>query len=204
MLSLLQVGSILINLGTVNTFEFGFSALEKQACFHVICAAECDETGSQQAVCRSARKHKAPNQVKTQSLNLAFKFACLQVSSLSIENLQEVQGVARRCRSFCYWQCTQFCFLRYVAPQKYKAWRIMYRIAQALTHISDDAGFAAQSLLAALGSVQFVSNVFFAWFVLHERVCQFPCIQAAMHSARAVMAFTAIFPNALNHIGEKN
>ena len=33
------------------------------------------------------------------------------------------------------------------------------------------AGFAAQSLLAALGSIQFVSNVFFAWFVLHERVC---------------------------------
>ena len=33
------------------------------------------------------------------------------------------------------------------------------------------AGFAAQSLLAALGSIQFVSNVVFAWFVLHERVC---------------------------------
>ena len=34
-----------------------------------------------------------------------------------------------------------------------------------------NAGFAAQSLLAALGSIQFVSNVVFAWFVLHERVC---------------------------------
>ena len=32
------------------------------------------------------------------------------------------------------------------------------------------AAFAAQSLLAALGSVQFVSNVFFAYFVLHEKV----------------------------------
>lgn len=32
------------------------------------------------------------------------------------------------------------------------------------------AGFAAQSLLAALGSVQFVSNVFFASFVLKEQV----------------------------------
>ena len=32
------------------------------------------------------------------------------------------------------------------------------------------AGFAAQSLLAALGSVQFVSNVFFASFVLKEKV----------------------------------
>ncbi len=32
------------------------------------------------------------------------------------------------------------------------------------------AGFAAQSLLAALGSIQFVSNVIFAYFVLHEQV----------------------------------
>jgi hypothetical protein len=42
---------------------------------------------------------------------------------------------------------------------------------QRLTMIATIAGFAAQSLLAALGSIQFVSNVFFAWFVLHERVC---------------------------------
>jgi hypothetical protein len=32
------------------------------------------------------------------------------------------------------------------------------------------AGYAAQSLLAALGSVQFVSNVFFASLVLKEKV----------------------------------
>ena len=32
------------------------------------------------------------------------------------------------------------------------------------------AGFAAQSLLAALGSIQFVSNVFFASTVLGEKV----------------------------------
>ena len=32
------------------------------------------------------------------------------------------------------------------------------------------AGFAAQSILAALGSVQFVSNVLFAWLVLQEKV----------------------------------
>ena len=31
-------------------------------------------------------------------------------------------------------------------------------------------GFAAQSLLAALGSIQFVSNVIFASMVLHEKV----------------------------------
>jgi drug/metabolite transporter (DMT)-like permease len=31
-------------------------------------------------------------------------------------------------------------------------------------------GFAAQSLLAALGSVQFLSNVVFARFVLHEAI----------------------------------
>ena len=36
------------------------------------------------------------------------------------------------------------------------------------------AAFAAQSLLAALGSVQFVSNVFFAYFVLHEKVSVSP------------------------------
>ena len=32
------------------------------------------------------------------------------------------------------------------------------------------AGFAAQSLLAALGSIQFVTNVIFAKYLLHERV----------------------------------
>ncbi len=33
-----------------------------------------------------------------------------------------------------------------------------------------DSGFAAQSLLAALGSVQFVCNVIFGYWLLHERV----------------------------------
>jgi hypothetical protein len=33
-----------------------------------------------------------------------------------------------------------------------------------------DAGYAAQSLLAAIGCVQFVSNVLFAKFVLKEKV----------------------------------
>lgn len=41
---------------------------------------------------------------------------------------------------------------------------------QELSYVCVHAGFAAQSLLAALGSIQFVSNVVFAWFVLHERV----------------------------------
>lgn len=41
---------------------------------------------------------------------------------------------------------------------------------QELSCVCFHAGFAAQSLLAALGSIQFVSNVVFAWFVLHERV----------------------------------
>ncbi len=45
-----------------------------------------------------------------------------------------------------------------------------WHAVQRLTMIATIAGFAAQSLLAALGSIQFVSNVFFAWFVLHERV----------------------------------
>lgn len=33
------------------------------------------------------------------------------------------------------------------------------------------AGYAAQSLLAAIGCVQFVSNVIFASWVLKEQVC---------------------------------
>lgn len=35
------------------------------------------------------------------------------------------------------------------------------------------AAFAAQSLLSALGSVQFVSNVIFASFVLKEKVGEY-------------------------------
>ncbi len=46
---------------------------------------------------------------------------------------------------------------------------------EALNFLQSDmgkssAGFAAQSLLAALGSIQFVSNVFFASAVLGEKV----------------------------------
>lgn len=47
------------------------------------------------------------------------------------------------------------------------------------------AGFAAQSLLAALGSIQFVSNVFFAWFVLKEKVsCCALCVPATVSDER--------------------
>lgn len=173
MLFLLQIGSILINLGTVYAYDYGFSAFEKQACLHLVCAAECDETGSQQAVCRSARKHKATYQVKGQSSKCAIKVACLQVSSFSCS--------ITNCRKYREWQggvglfivgnVLNFVSFGTLLRKSAKAQQVVNRIAQALTYNSDDAGFAAQSLLAALGSVQFVSNVFFAWFVLHERVC---------------------------------
>lgn len=45
-----------------------------------------------------------------------------------------------------------------------------YLLQLFLASVVLHAGFAAQSLLSALGSVQFVSNVFFAKFVLHEKV----------------------------------
>jgi hypothetical protein len=38
------------------------------------------------------------------------------------------------------------------------------------------AAFAAQSLLAALGSLQLVCNVFFAYFVNHEPVSAHGCV----------------------------
>ncbi|KAG6555611.1 hypothetical protein Mapa_002846 [Marchantia paleacea] len=53
----------------------------------------------------------------------------------------------------------------------FQAWRfgvIVFSLGNCLNFIS--FGFAAQSLLAALGSVQFVSNVGFAYLVLNETV----------------------------------
>ncbi|XP_022935247.1 probable magnesium transporter NIPA8 isoform X2 [Cucurbita moschata] len=53
----------------------------------------------------------------------------------------------------------------------FQTWRIgltFFIIGNCLNFIS--FGYAAQSLLAALGSVQFVSNIAFAYFVLHEMV----------------------------------
>jgi hypothetical protein len=54
---------------------------------------------------------------------------------------------------------------------QYQSWRIgvaVFSIGNILNFIS--FGYAAQSLLAALGSVQFVSNVFFAYLMLNEVV----------------------------------
>ncbi|KAK7267116.1 hypothetical protein RIF29_19780 [Crotalaria pallida] len=53
----------------------------------------------------------------------------------------------------------------------FQTWRvgiIFFFLGNCLNFIS--FGYAAQSLLAALGSVQFVSNIAFAYFVLHKRV----------------------------------
>ncbi|XP_024523439.1 probable magnesium transporter NIPA8 isoform X1 [Selaginella moellendorffii] len=54
---------------------------------------------------------------------------------------------------------------------QFQAWRaglIVFFFGNCLNFIS--FGYAAQSLLAALGSVQFISNIGFAYFVLHELV----------------------------------
>lgn len=53
----------------------------------------------------------------------------------------------------------------------FQTWRIgliIFAFGNCLNFIS--FGYAAQSLLAALGSVQFVSNIAFAYFVLHKMV----------------------------------
>uniref|UniRef100_A0A0A0L9M2 Probable magnesium transporter n=1 Tax=Cucumis sativus TaxID=3659 RepID=A0A0A0L9M2_CUCSA len=53
----------------------------------------------------------------------------------------------------------------------FQTWRVgitFFIIGNCLNFIS--FGYAAQSLLAALGSVQFVSNIAFAYFVLHKMV----------------------------------
>ncbi|GLC43081.1 hypothetical protein PLESTB_000865100 [Pleodorina starrii] len=55
--------------------------------------------------------------------------------------------------------------------RKIKEWVIgmsFFSVGNILNFVS--FGFAAQSLLAALGSIQFVSNVVFAYFVLHEPI----------------------------------
>eukprot|EP00884_Botryococcus_braunii_P007041 jgi/Botrbrau1/16338/Bobra.0345s0002.1 len=53
----------------------------------------------------------------------------------------------------------------------YREWQVgiaLFALGNILNFVS--FGFAAQSLLAALGSVQFISNVIFASLVLHEQV----------------------------------
>lgn len=65
--------------------------------------------------------------------------------------------------------------------RKYREWQCgvgLFVVGNALNFVS--FGFAAQSLLAALGSIQFVSNVFFAWFVLHERADRRVIVATAM------------------------
>lgn len=55
--------------------------------------------------------------------------------------------------------------------RKFKEWVVgmsFFTVGNILNFVS--FGFAAQSLLAALGSIQFVSNVIFAYFVLHEQI----------------------------------
>ncbi|KAL3149128.1 hypothetical protein ABBQ32_001966 [Trebouxia sp. C0010 RCD-2024] len=65
--------------------------------------------------------------------------------------------------------------------RKYREWQCgvgLFAVGNVLNFVS--FGFAAQSLLAALGSIQFVSNVVFAWFVLHERADRRVVVATAM------------------------
>ncbi|CAN6464477.1 unnamed protein product [Victoria cruziana] len=54
--------------------------------------------------------------------------------------------------------------------QTWRAGLLIFALGNCLNFIS--FGYAAQSLLAALGSVQFVSNIAFAYFVLNKTVTQ--------------------------------
>lgn len=142
-------------------------------------AAERHEAGSQQAVCRFAREHQAAHQVCGH---------CMHVPVLS----RPTANQHLICRKYREWQCGVGLFaignvLNFVSfgmllamrlQQQYQGFQVCVRTESR----SLRAGFAAQSLLAALGSIQFVSNVIFAWFVLHERVrvyaghCQCSCL----------------------------
>lgn len=54
---------------------------------------------------------------------------------------------------------------------RFRSWQLgvlLFGVGNVANFVS--FGFAAQSLLAALGSIQFVSNVVFGWLVLHEQV----------------------------------
>lgn len=58
----------------------------------------------------------------------------------------------------------------------FQSWRIgilFFAFGNALNFIS--FGYAAQSLLAALGSIQFVSNIAFSYFVLQKTVTSISC-----------------------------
>ena len=72
--------------------------------------------------------------------------------------------MAAGCFVLCSGQRHEFCFVRCAADG-------LGQVSSQPTLTSGcRAGFAAQSILAALGSVQFVSNVLFAWLVLQEKV----------------------------------
>ena len=85
--------------------------------------------------------------------------------------------MASRSGHVCGWQHSQFCLFRWVML----CFLVLPAPKQVLQQQMVPAAFAAQSLLAALGSVQFVSNVFFAYFVLQEKVSiglsTAPCLQ---------------------------
>lgn len=66
--------------------------------------------------------------------------------------------------------------------RRFRSWQlgvVLFGLGNVANFVS--FGFAAQSLLAALGSIQFVSNVLFGWLVLHEQVCFMPTMLSCRH-----------------------
>ena len=94
-LTLLQVGSILINLGTVcGVIERGTD--QKSSCAPVLkrlLITECHEAGPQQALSRFAREQQAPYQV------------LLCCGTLAISPLQHIAQMCILCRKYREWQC---------------------------------------------------------------------------------------------------
>ena len=100
----------------------------------------------------------------------------MQHQGLSSEMITSLDGAASSVQNA----------LSNVPPPKLKwAGIVFFALGASLNFIS--YSYAAQSLLAAIASIQFVSNVFFGWVVLRERVT--PRVQLAT----AIIVFGNIF-----------
>ncbi|KAK7847027.1 putative magnesium transporter nipa8 [Quercus suber] len=66
------------------------------------------------------------------------------------------------------WSKRKAAFEAYYTFPNLESWDCIFLLGNCLNFIS--FGYAAQSLLAALGSIQFVSNIAFAYFVLNKMV----------------------------------
>lgn len=132
------------------------------------CCAECDETWAQPASSlRTVRQ-------ATYQVSFAVSLLCL------VQALGTASAHGRLwCRAYKAWQLgvalfivgNMLNFLSFGPFSLNRKGRHAVFCGQNTSSLAvPAAGFAAQSLLAALGSVQFVSNVFFASLVLGEKV----------------------------------